>query len=229
VDHSRGFDPDGDASNDPHRAADGVAVISRALALVARTISGATVRWTTPLEPGRQRVFFANHASHLDFIVIWSALPPEMRAMTRPVAGGDYWEKGAIRRFLAAKVFNAILIQRAAGGTGVSGARQSIESIADGMSDRFNIIVFPEGTRSLTGEILPFKSGLYHLCEMKPDLELVPIFLANMNRILPKGEVLPVPLMGRVIVGAPMRLEPGEDKATFLGRARAAMLALRDG
>ena len=203
-------------------------MISRALAFIARLISGATARWTAPLEPGRQRVFFANHTSHLDFIVIWSALPPEMRANTRPVAGADYWGKDAFRRYLAKKVFNAILIERPTAGSQLSAATQSIESIAAGMGADCNIIVFPEGTRSLTGEVLPFKSGLFHLCRLKPHLELVPVYLANMNRILPKGEVLPVPLIGRVIVGAPMQLDPAEDKQAFLARAREAMLALRD-
>jgi 1-acyl-sn-glycerol-3-phosphate acyltransferase len=205
-------------------------MISGTLAFIARLISGATARWTAPLEPGRQRVFFANHTSHLDFIIIWSSLPPAMRAMTRPVAGSDYWGKGAMKRHLAKKVFNAILIERPSSGSGnaISAASQSIESIAAGMGDRHSIIVFPEGTRSLTGEVLPFKSGLFHLCRLKPDLELVPVYLANMNRILPKGEVLPVPLIGRVIIGAPMRFDPAEDKQAFLTRARGAMLALRD-
>jgi 1-acyl-sn-glycerol-3-phosphate acyltransferase len=203
-------------------------MISRALAFVARVISGATARWTAELAPGRQRVFYANHASHLDFIIIWSSLPPAMRAITRPVAGADYWGKGAMRRYLATKVFNAILIDRPAAGSAISSATHSIDRIAEGMGDRFNIIVFPEGTRSLTGEVLPFKSGLYHLCRMKPDLEIVPVYLTNMNRILPKGEVLPVPLIGRVIVGAPMAVDPTDDKHAFLTRAREAMLALRD-
>ena len=205
-------------------------MIARSLAFVARMISGATARWTAPLDPERQRVFFANHTSHLDFILVWSSLPPAMRERTRPVAGSDYWGKGAVRRYLATKVFNAILIERPASGGGhaVTAAAKSIESIAAGMGDHCSIIVFPEGTRSLTGEILPFKSGLYHLLRLKPGLEIVPIYLANMNRILPKGEVLPVPLIGRVIVGAPMALDPAEDKQAFLARAREAMLALRD-
>lgn len=205
-------------------------MISRTLAFVARLISGATARWTAPLDPGKQRVFFANHASHLDFIIIWSSLPPAMRTVTRPVAGADYWGKGPIRRFLSTKVFNAILIERPAPGSGgaLANATASIEAIAAGMGDRFSIIVFPEGTRSLTGEVLPFKSGLYHLCQLKPGLELVPVYLANMNRILPKGEVLPVPLIGRVIVGAPMTFDPAKDKRAFLSEAREAMLALRD-
>jgi 1-acyl-sn-glycerol-3-phosphate acyltransferase len=127
-------------------------------------------------------------------------------------------------------VFNAILIERpsAESGSSLSAAAKSIESIAAGMGDHSSIIVFPEGTRSLTGEVLPFKSGLYHLLKLKPDLEIVPVYLSNMNRILPKGEVLPVPLIGRVIVGPPMRFDPAEDKQTFLARARDAMLALRD-
>ena len=203
-------------------------MISAALALIARLISGATVRWTEPLPADRQRVFFANHTSHLDFMVIWSALPPELRRLTRPVAGGDYWSKGPIKRFLSSRVFNAILIERPSATAAISNATKSIESIADAMGDNCSIIVFPEGTRSMTGDVLPFKSGLYHLCRMKPGLELVPVYLANMNRILPKGEVLPVPLIGRVIVGAPMHFNPAEDKGAFLARARDALLSLRD-
>lgn len=201
-------------------------MIGPALAAFARIISGASVQWTVAPTGAPQRVFFANHTSHLDFVVIWSALPPALRVQTRPVAGADYWERGAIRRYLARNVFNAILIDRAAAGSSPATASRSIEQIAEGMGSNRNIIVFPEGTRSLNGEVLPFKSGLYHLCRMKPGLELVPVYLANMNRILPKGEVLPVPLLGRVIFGGPMHLAPDEDKQTFLARAREALLAL---
>jgi len=198
-----------------------------ALAALARLISGASAHWVEPPTDVRQRVYFSNHTSHLDFVVIWSALPPVLRAQTRPVAGADYWRRGALRRYLATRVFDAILIDRAGSASSPREATRSVEMIAEGMGDRGSIIVFPEGTRSLDGEVRPFKSGLYHLCRMKPGLELVPVYLANMNRILPKGEVLPVPLLGRVIFGAPMRLEPDEEKAAFLARARDALLALR--
>jgi 1-acyl-sn-glycerol-3-phosphate acyltransferase len=202
-------------------------MIAAALAWVARIISGASVVWTEP-PTATQRVYFGNHTSHLDFVVIWAALPPELRARTRPVAGADYWGKGRIRRYLSREVFRAILIDRAGVSSSPAQASRSIEQIAEGMGDGESIIVFPEGTRSLTGEVLPFKSGMYHLCQLKPHLELIPVYLANMNRILPKGEVLPVPLLGRVVFGAAMRLEPGEEKKTFLARTRDAMLALRD-
>lgn len=203
-------------------------MIASALAGFARLISGASTRWLAPPEPGGQRVYFANHGSHLDLVVIWAALPPNLRKATRPVAGSDYWGRGAVRRYLAGRVFNAILIERAGAAASPATAARSIEQIAAGMGREHSIIVFPEGTRSSTGELLPFKSGLYHLCRVRPDLELVPVYLANLNRILPKGEVLPVPLLGRVVFGAPLRMQPEESKEAFLTRARDALLALQN-
>ena len=203
-------------------------MIERALARLARLIAGASVRFTVPLEPpGRQRVYFGNHTSHLDFILIWSALPAAARARTRPVAGADYWMRGRMRRYLAARVFHAVLIERGTHNAPAT-ARHSINAIAEAMGDGTSIIVFPEGTRSMDGELLPFRSGLYHLCQLKPGLELVPVYLDNMTRILPKGEVLPVPLLSRVTFGAPLRMEPDEEKRAFLERMRDALLALRE-
>ena len=204
-------------------------MIARFLAFVARVISGVGEGGgsTLMVEGDPQMVFFANHGSHLDFMVIWSALPPGWRERTRPVAGADYWGKGPIRRFLARRIFNAILIERAHGNS-VAHATESIDRIAEGMGHRHHLIVFPEGTRSLTGELLPFKSGMYHLAVRKPNLLFVPVYLANMNRILPKGEVLPVPMVGGVRLGLPIQLQDGEDKHSFLARAREALITLRD-
>ena len=209
-------------------------VFASVLAWLARLVSGASVFYRTATPDERQRVYFANHTSHLDFVVLWSALPPSVRAVTRPVAARDYWEKGAVRRYLARRVFRAILIQRsnhAVDGDAtlsIAAARKTIDRLAVSMGDRDSIIVFPEGTRGSGEEIAPFKSGMYHLCRMKPGLELVPVYLDNMNRILPKGELLPVPMLSRVIFGGPMTLEPGETKPGFLERARAAVQELSE-
>ena len=203
-------------------------MIERALARLARMIAGASVRWTAPPgAPELQRVYFGNHTSHLDFILIWSALPPAARERTRPIAGADYWGRGRVRRYLATRVFHAVLIERSVK-SAPSSARESIDAIAEAMGDETSIIVFPEGTRSRDGTLLPFKSGLYHLCQRKPALELVPVYLDNMTRILPKGEVLPVPMLSRVVFGGPLHLEPGEEKPAFLARMRDALLTLRD-
>jgi 1-acyl-sn-glycerol-3-phosphate acyltransferase len=91
-----------------------------------------------------------------------------------------------------------------------------------------SLIIFPEGGRSPGGEIGDFKPGLHHLAREVPEAELVPVFIENLSRVLPKGEVLPVPVLCSVHFGAPVRLEAGETKQDFLQRARAAVLALRD-
>lgn len=206
-------------------------MIAWILVAVAKLLTGAQV--VRPLAPGpaRQRVFFANHTSHLDFVVLWSALPREVRRLTRPVGGRDYWGTSPIRRYIAEQAFNAILIDRSkerqSPEQAAAGARAQIERIASEMGDSYSIIVFPEGTRGSGEQVGPFKSGLYHLCTAKPGLELVPVYLANMNRILPKGEIVPVPMVGSVIFGDPIRMEEGEAKERFLARAREAVVRLR--
>jgi hypothetical protein len=76
--------------------------------------------------------------------------------------------------------------------------------------------------------LLPFKAGLYNIAVARPEVELVPTWIANLNAIMPKGEVIPLPLIATVTFGAPVRLEEGEDKDVFLDRAASALLALRE-
>lgn len=204
-------------------------MIAAALASACRLMSGATVEWRCDPYGEAQRVYFANHASHLDFVVIWSTLPPSRRRTTRPVAGRDYWDRSPLRRYLAGEVFRAVLVDRghADPECARSIARLSVAHMAHEMGQRDSLIVFPEGTRSLNGDIGPFKSGLYHLSRARPDAELVPVHLENLNRILPKGEALPVPMLSRVTFGPVLRAEADEPKDAFLVRARDALLGLR--
>lgn len=207
-------------------------MIAGALTRLAKLISGARPVWTKELGTDRQRIFFANHTSHLDFIVVWSALPPGLRKKTRPVAGRDYWSRGPLRRYLSARVFNGILIERSPASASSEAKRKAagdgIERVAEEMGTEYSVIVFPEGTRGTGDEISPFKSGLYHLTRLKEDVELVPVYLSNMNRILPKGEALPVPMLSRVVFGEPMELRRDETKEAFLERARSSLEQLRE-
>ncbi len=196
------------------------------LALMARLLSGASVRWIDSQPDTCQRVYFANHTSHLDAIVIWSALPQAIRSLTRPVAAKDYWTAGPIRRYLSSRVFNALLIDR----TEIKVHRSPVDMMVREIANQFSLIVFPEGGRN-TGvkpEVGEFKSGLYYLCKRRPDLELIPVHIDNMNRILPRGEVLPVPLLTCISFGPPMWLEAGEPKMEFLQRARQAVRRLKE-
>ena len=202
-------------------------MIQSALASLCRLFCGPAVEWCCDPSSDAQRIYFANHSSHLDFVVIWSALPPRLRRRARPVAGRDYWDRGAVRRYLAREVFRAVLVERSdAGADRAARARASIEQMARDMGRSGSLIVFPEGTRSVNGAIGPFKSGLYHLARARPDAELIPIRLNNLNRILPKGETLPVPMLSRLTFGRPLPTRLDESKADFLTRARAALLQL---
>ena len=98
--------------------------------------------------------------------------------------------------------------------------------MTDALDAGASLILFPEGTRNMTEErLLPFKSGLYHLAMARPQVELVPVWLENLNRMMPKGEIFPVPLLCTVTFGAPLTISAQEDKSAFLERARAALLA----
>lgn len=196
------------------------------LAFLVRLATGVRLLHDLP-EDGKRRVYFANHSSHLDSLVIWAAIPGRQRASTRPVAAAEYWEKGPLRRWLSSRVFQAVLIPRDL-------ARMRHEDplgkMLAALDDGADLIVFPEGTRSETGDIGPFKPGLHHLVSKRPDLVLVPVFLENLSRILPKGELLPLPLMGQALFGHPLAPPAdGESKAAFLDRARDAVIELARG
>ena len=193
------------------------------MVFLAKLISGANARWLGCVPDKRQRIYFANHTSNLDALVLWALLPAEVRARTRPVAARDYWSKG-FRRYLADEVFHAILIERKK----PTAHDNPIEQILEAMGKDKSIIIFPEGGRFSGPEPQPFKSGLYHLAQKRPDVEFIPVLMDNLNRILPKGEVLPVPLIGHVTFGAPLRLLPDEGKQAFLERARAEVMRLHD-
>lgn len=207
-------------------------LVAQGVAFAARLVSGANARWLAPLEGERQTIFFANHTSHLDSVVIWSLLPARRRALTRPIAAADYWGRGRLRPVLARSVFNSILIPRRAAGVDDpeairAAAREAVERTAEALGDRYSAIIFPEGTRGTGEKLAPFKSGLYYLCKMRPDVELVPVYIENLNRVLPKGEVLLVPLLTTVTFGPPIRSVEGEERDAFLERAREALLAAR--
>ncbi len=197
--------------------------VSVAIVLFARAITAVRAIWPESGMQTRRCVYFANHSSHGDFILIWTVLPPRLRRRVRPVAGADYWLKSSLNSFIGRDVFNAVLIERDREARKEDPVTQMSQALDAGSS----LILFPEGTRNLTEQPLqPFKSGLFHLAQARPDIDLVPVWIDNLNRVMPKGEFVPIPLICTVTFGEALHIGETEEKAEFLARAEAALLAL---
>lgn len=197
--------------------------VAFAITSAARLLTGARALWLGCTAQPVQRLYYANHSSHGDFVLLWASLPDELRRTTRPVAGADYWQKGGLRSFLINDVFNGVLVDRDRS----SPEHNPLQPMLDALAQGDSLIIFPEGTRNLSDEpLLPFKSGLFHLAKANPQVEMIPVWIANLNRVMPKGRALPLPLLCTLSFGAPLERLADEDKAAFLERARNALLAL---
>ena len=190
---------------------------------LVRVLTGAQARWYGCPPQAEQRIYFANHQSHADLVMIWAALPHELRSITRPVAARDYWTRSPLRQWITTAVFNAIYVDRAR-----TADQDPLEPLVEALEHGDSIIIFPEGTRGYADEPQPFKAGLYNLALRFPQAVLVPAWIDNVQRVMPKGEVVPVPILCSVTFGAPVQLEPGEERRHFLDRARQAVIALRE-
>lgn len=189
----------------------------------ARLVTGVRGRGVGNGPPLNPAVYFANHTSHGDFVLIWTVLPPQLRKHTRPVAGADYWSVGRVRPWLARYVFDAVLIDRGK----LDRASDPMAPVLKALDAGQSVIIFPEGTRNQSdAPLLPFKSGLFRLAEARPNVLLVPVWIENLARVMPKGEFLPLPLLCSVTFGAPLPRTPNEPRPAFLARAASAVTAL---
>ncbi len=167
------------------------------------------------------RIYFANHGSHVDTIAVMAALPWSVRRRTYPVAARDYWGRNAVMRWIAEVGLRAVLIDRKP----VRG-EDPLAPAAAVLERGRSILIFPEGTRGTGEEMGPFRGGLHRIAARFPEVELIPVYLDNLQRILPKGSLLIVPITCTARFGAPIRLEAGEEKGAFLRRARQSVLDL---
>jgi len=188
---------------------------------VVKLLVGAYARWIGTQPANTQRIYFANHTSHIDTLAIWSSLPRALRSHTRPIAARDYWGSG-LKKYIATRGFGAVLIDRARENTQVD----PLDPLRAALREGDSLIIFPEGTRGASATPAKFRSGLFRLAGEFPGVELIPVYLDNLHRSLPKGALLPVPVVCTVRFGAPVMRIGGEEKEAFLERARAAVISL---
>ena len=199
-------------------------LFAKAITGLARNLTGARSFWQGCAPEPVQRIYFANHSSNVDFVLLWSALPPMLRRRTRPVAASDYWLRSRVRSYLINRVFRGVLIDR----THSDPTHNPVQIMQDALAEGYSLILFPEGQRNLEESgLLPFKSGLFHLATACPQVELVPVWINNLNRVMPKGRILPLPLLCTLTFGRPLHLLPNESKPDFLTRSRQALLDLQ--
>jgi 1-acyl-sn-glycerol-3-phosphate acyltransferase len=191
------------------------------LAFLARLITGAQGHWYGSPPKAEQRIYFANHQSHFDWVLIWASLPRDLRAVTRPIAARDYWTSSPLKHWITREIFNAVYVSRVR-----TADEDPLEPLVEALKSGDSLVIFPEGTRGNKGEPQAFKAGLFHLAEQFPEVQLIPTWIDNVQRVMPKGEVVPVPILCSVTFGAPIQLQPGEEKRAFLARARDAVIAL---
>ncbi len=187
-------------------------------------ITGVRVQGAFSESTQEQYIIFSNHSSHLDLLVILSALPKKVRKNTLAVASKEYWLKNKIKTYISSNVLKTLFIHRK---WREHNEANPIEILDHSVKTGNSLIIFPEGTRSLTGKINPFKKGIFLLAKKNPHLKFIPVYTKNLYRILPKGEFLPIPATTSINFGTPITLGKNEDCENFLARAHKALEVLK--
>ncbi|GKW26297.1 lysophospholipid acyltransferase family protein [Pectobacterium polonicum] len=203
-------------------------IVSSLLVTICRLLTGIRAHWRSEPDLARAKIYYANHSSHLDGLVIWASLPPQLRTIVHPVAAADYWLKKPLRRYLALRIFQAVLVERRNKKTEEEHTERlpqdPLQPLKTTLSENQSLILFPEGTRGNGDQLNRFKSGLYHLSKQYPDIELIPVWLENLNRVMPKGSRLVVPIICHATFGEPIQgVTEMESKQDFLERAKQAL------
>ncbi|MDR1744164.1 MAG: 1-acyl-sn-glycerol-3-phosphate acyltransferase [Planctomycetota bacterium] len=169
----------------------------------AHVVLGISVRNPQNLPRSGPAILVANHNSHMDTLVLMCLFSASQVLKVNPVAAQDYFFNTRFRSFAFRTLLGAIAIKR----RGTGGAREDVfAEMRQSLKDGHILIIYPEGTRSMDGEMREFKTGVAHLAWANPDVPVVPIFINGPDRIMPKYDSLPVPFICDVHIGKPRRI-----------------------
>lgn len=180
---------------------------------------GLRVRGREHLAGTEPFVLIANHSSHLDTISLLSLFPLRRLRRIRPVAAADYFERNRFVSLFTKTLFNILPIAR----KNITTENNPLRRMRDAIEAGDSLIIFPEGTRGSGEQIGEFRSGVAHLIEKTPGVPVVPAYLVNMGRSLPKGEFIPVPFFCEIRIGASRILQGSRQEIT-----RALEAAVRE-
>src|SRR5690348_1106649 len=151
----------------------------------------------------------ANHNSHADTAVIFSAVPRRLRHRLLAAAAQDYFFDGGLRQRAARTLFNAIPVERE-----TARRRDPLRHVVRALREGYGVLIYPEGTRSRNGQIGPFRSGIGRLIAQFPDAPVIPTLVEGTDEVMPKGRSVPIPRRVSVTFGAPLRLQADLGKKT---------------
>jgi 1-acyl-sn-glycerol-3-phosphate acyltransferase len=166
-------------------------------------------------------VFAANHSSHLDTPLILQALPPEWRRRTAVVAAADYFYRNALVAGLVSLAFGTVPIERKA-----AISRDSAQRLNDVVRERWNLLLYPEGTRSRDGRMGKMRSGAARLA-VEHGIALVPIAIVGSHEAMPPGRAWPRRRPVVVRFGIPITPRPGEDHRALTEKLQVTLEKMR--
>lgn len=181
---------------------------------IARIFTGADIVGRERLPLKGPAILVANHASHVDTILMLTLYPSRGLDRVRPAAAADYFLRGGLISWFSNKIIGIVPVARDKAGTGVDVLAPVREALKAGDI----VLIFPEGTRGDGEAMSDLKSGVARLAADVPEAPVIPIWLQGAGRVLPKGGFVPVPMNCTVLVGEPLRWQG--DRAAFMAELR---------
>ena len=158
------------------------------------------------LKNKKQFILIANHNSHMDTMAIMSAIPSRYIHRVHPIAARDFFGGSLFKKILMRYLVNAILIKR----DRTDPENDPIDSMDKMLKKSRSLILYPEGSRGIPGVMYNFKKGLGYLIQRNPDVDVIPVYLDNVYKTLPKGKKIILPYNCSINFGEPIKFNSYE-------------------